>query len=391
MEEDRPALAQPGSDIARIDGYLLACQLPDRRGNARVSFDQRRALAIAITTSAGVTGWGESWAYPEAAAGLVRAGMGAALIGRDVTLPGASIGPLFEALGPDRRGINHMALSALDMAIWDAFGRSTGRPIHALLGGARRLKLPAYASGPLLPEGPDRYAGLDAALADYVARGFRAIKLRIGISLDEDLSALRKARAALGPSGLLMADLNESGNGKSALALATAAADLGLAWLEEPLAHDNLPAYQRLAARLPVPLAGGESLYGVAGFRDILAMGGLDIVQPDLALCGGFSEGRKIAALAEAHGVPLIPHVWGTGINYLASLQFTASLPPIRNGRVHYPLHEVDTGHNPLRDCIVPIALDEDGCVTVPEAPGLGVAISPEQFALYVVDRWTIA
>src|SRR5690606_26434825 len=145
------------------------------------------------------------------------------------------------------------------------------------------------------------------------------------------------------------------------------------AWLEEPVPHDNFPAYARLAAQLPLPVSGGESLYGLAAFRDVLAQGGLEIVQPDLALCGGFGEARKIAALGEAFGVPTVPHVWGAGVNYLASLQFTATLPSQRIGRFAFPLHEIDVAYNPLRACIVDIALDGDGCVKLPDGPGLGV------------------
>jgi len=139
-----------------------------------------------------------------------------------------------------------------------------------------------------------------------------------------------------------------------------------------------------------VPVAGGESLYGLAAFRDVLAQGGLEIVQPDLALCGGFGEARKIAALAEAFGVPTVPHVWGAGVNYLASLQFTATLPPQRIGRFAFPLHEIDVGYNPLRSCIVGIELDGEGCVALPDGPGLGVDIEVSQFEEFIVDRWTI-
>lgn len=375
--------------IKTIEGFSLSCDLPEKVGNARALFDKRTALLVRVTTHDGVVGWGESWAYPEAVGQIIRSRMAPALLGADIGAPVAAIAPLFAFAAQDRRGLHHMAISALDIAIWDAFGRATGRPIHELLGGARRNAIPAYASGPLLREG-DPFADLEAELARYLTMGFRAFKLRIGIDRQRDAAALRRAREIVGPEAMLMADMNEASTVKEALALVREVEDVGLAWLEEPVPHDDFPAYERLAARLPVPLSGGESLYGLAAFRDPIARRALEIVQPDLALCGGFSEARKIAALAEAFGVPTVPHVWGTGVNYLASLHFTATLPPLRVGRFTYPLHEVDVGHNPLRSSIVDIALDGRGQVTVPDGPGLGVAIDVSQFESFIVDRWTI-
>ncbi len=114
-------------------------------------------------------------------------------------------------------------------------------------------------------------------------------------------------------------------------------------------------------------------------------------MQPDLALCGGFSEGLRIAALAEAFEVPLIPHVWGTAINFCASLQFAAVLPESRGPGLRYPLFEVDPSFNPLRDAFGDFPLGADGTMAVPDGPGLGIEIDPRQFAPHVIDHWSIA
>lgn len=377
------------SIIKAIEAFTLTCDMQEPVGNARGTFATRTALLVRLLTEDGHVGWGESWAYPDAVGQIIRSRLGPALIGADVTLPGAAIDRLFGFAVQDRRGLHHMAISALDIAVWDAFGRVTGRPIHALLGGARRERVPAYASGPLLlPNNP--YANLESALESYVKQGFRAYKLRIGIDRESDLAALRKAREIIGPDAMLMADMNEASTVKEAVAIVEAAREIGLSWLEEPVPHDNFPAYAQLARQLPVPLSGGESLYGLAAFRDVLVQGGLEIVQPDLALCGGFGEARKIAALAEAFGVPTVPHVWGAGVNYLAALHFTSTLPAQRVGRFTFPLHEVDVGYNPLRSCMVDIDLDADGKLAVPQGPGLGVDIQVSQFEAFIVDRWTI-
>lgn len=377
------------SIISKIEGFSLSCDMPTPMGNARVIFDKRTALLIRITTSDGHVGWGECWAYPAVIAAIIRTTLGPSMIGRDVTEPVAAIAPLFAAAAQDRRGLHHMAISALDIAIWDAYGQASGRSIASLLGGARRKSIPAYASGPLLhPDEP--FADLEPTLKDCLAQGFRAFKLRIGIDRESDLAALRMARRLIGPDALLAADMNEAGTVKEAIGLIDDAADLRLAWLEEPVPHDNIPAYVQMAAHLPVPLSGGESFYGLGAFRDVLAKGGLDLIQPDLALCGGINEARKIAALGEAFGVPTMLHVWGAGVNYLAALQFSVTLPPQRMGCFTYPLHEIDVSYNPLRSAIVGIELDSDGCVTVPDGPGLGLKINSAQFESFVVDRWTI-
>jgi D-galactarolactone cycloisomerase len=137
-------------------------------------------------------------------------------------------------------------------------------------------------------------------------------------------------------------------------------------------------------------LAGGEALLGLAPFRDYLSAGALDIVQPDLALCGGFTEGLRIAALADAFERPLIPHVWGTAVNFAASLQFTAVLPETRGPGLRYPLFEFDPSFNPLRDELGNFPLGPDGMVAVPDGPGLGIEIDPRRFTPHVVDHWSI-
>jgi D-galactarolactone cycloisomerase len=138
-------------------------------------------------------------------------------------------------------------------------------------------------------------------------------------------------------------------------------------------------------------LAGGESLFGLRAFRDYVARGGLEIVQPDLALCGGFSEGLRIAALCAAFDVPLVPHVWGTGINFCAAMQFTTILPQSPGAGLAYPLFEFDTSANPLRDAFGSFGIAPDGTVTPPAGPGLGIEITLQRFHQFVTGHWTVA
>lgn len=379
----------PGS-VVRIDGYELACSLPEVIGNSRVFFDSRSALVVAVTTADGTVGWGETWAMPAAASAVIRDSLGHAVLGMDVRGPRRVWDALERTLGYDRRGVTHMAFSAIDIAVWDAAARSAKVSIAALLGGALRDKVAAYVSGPFLKPGPDPYRDFDADIDSYLQAGFRAIKMRMGVAPRTDGERLRRVRDRVGADFPLMVDLNEGATLRGALAYGEAFQDSRLIWLEEPIRHDNLDGYVRLSRALPMALAGGESLFGLGAFRDYVSRGALEIVQPDLALCGGFSEGLRIAALCQAFDVPLVPHVWGTGINFCAALQFAAILPPSRAPGFAYPLLEFDFSHNPLRDAFGTFAVSSDGTVPIPQGPGLGIDVDVSRLEPFATGHWTV-
>ncbi|WP_374834742.1 mandelate racemase/muconate lactonizing enzyme family protein [Paenochrobactrum pullorum] len=360
--------------------------MPELAGNALRVFSERSALLVKITTNGGIEGWGESWAYPYAAAELIKRNLARHVLNKDITNPRAIHQALLQACIPDRRGQTHMAISALDMAIWDAYGRVANQPIAALLGGSLRESIMAYASGPLLPAGENRYKGFETAVETYLNQGFQALKIRIGIGHKQDVFAVKTARAMIGAEKLLMVDLNESSNIASTLKLASETDEFNIGWFEEPLPHDNFPGYRKLADKLTVPVAGGESFCGVQSFRDIVTDNSLGILQPDLAICGGFTEGMKVAGLADAFEIPLAPHVWGTGINFLASLQFAAVLPD-RGRNTQFPLFEYDMSFNPLRSDIYHVTPDANGKIPIPDGSGLGIDIKPETFEKHITEH----
>ncbi len=327
--------------ITRIDGYEVSCPLPERIGNSRGFFDSRGALLVAVTTADGVTGWGETWAFPVAAAALIRSALAPHLLGEDAAAPRRLHDRMMHLL-PERHGLPLMAISALDIAFWDAAARSAGVPLHAALGGAVRESVFAYVSGPFLKPGPDPYRDYFADLDTYLKAGFRAIKLRLGTTPARDGDIARRVRERIGPDMPLMVDLNQGFAFAPAVDLARRLVECNVRWLEEPMPHEDLAAYRRLAGQVPIALAGGESLFGLPAFREVVGSNLLNFVQPDLALCGGITEGLKIAALAEAFGIPLVPHVWGTAVNFNASLHFTAALPEIGGQGMPCPLFEYD-------------------------------------------------
>lgn len=376
-----------GDRIVRIEGFELSCEMPELAGNALRVFGRRGALLIRLTSENGFAGWGETWAFPEAASALIRGGLGSEVLGHPSDMPVALQSGLLQRVVPDRRGQAHMAISALDIAAWDLLGQIRSQSISELMGGRLRNDVLAYASGPLLVAGPDRYAGFAEALTRYRDAGYRAFKIRVGISLAEDERAIRMAREILGNDVPLMVDLNEASTLHDATELARRVADCRLGWMEEPLRHDDLPGYRRIAEMTPLPIAGGESFCGIETFRDSLCAGTLDILQPDIALCGGITETMRISALADAFGTRLAPHVWGTGLNSLAALQICALLRP-RPGELQMPMLECDMSYNPLRDAIFPDAPDSKGLISIPSGPGLGRRIEEAQIAPFITQHW---
>lgn len=374
--------------IVRVEGFELGCDLPAPMGNALRTFTHRSVLLVRITTAGGLTGWGETWAFPQAAGAFIRSVLAPAILGADATAPRALHAAMMRRVIPDRRGAAVMALSAVDIAAWDAFGHAAGKPLGALLGGPVRQQVMAYASGPLLPGGPDRYRDLAPAIEGYLAVGFRAVKIRAGLGLRADEAALRRVRKLIGPELALMVDLNEASTISDTLTLAARTADLDMGWIEEPLRHDDLPGYRRLAGALPVRLAGGESFCGLQAFRDPLAMQTLDVIQPDIALCGGITEALAIGGLSEAFGIPLVPHVWGGPVNFLAAIQIAAILPGLSGQDL--PQLECDMSHNPVRDRIIAPAPDRTGRIAVPDGPGLGIPIDIDSLSGFVTGHWVL-
>lgn len=375
------------SAVDRIELLKLSCKLTEPIGNAVRFFDRRDTLLVKITTKDGITGWGETWAQPAAAAALIHSSFGPALLGEDVRFPQRVWRKLTRIIVNDRRGLSHMAISALDMAIWDAAARTEGVPLAAKLGGALRHRLSCYASGPFIKPGPDPYGHYLEAVGGYVDQGFRHVKVRAGIGVREDAELVRRIRGLVGDEVGLMVDFNEAGDVAQAQAFARQTSDCGLVWMEEPVPHDDLPAWRRAAATVPMALAGGESLYGLSGFRDYLAAGVFAVVQPDLALCGGVTEALRIMALAEAFNVPVVPHVWGGAVAFAAGLQFTALLPDRSRPGQRYPFFEYDASINSLRDGLAEFPLVADGMVEVPQLPGLGIEIEDRNIAPFLTER----
>jgi D-galactarolactone cycloisomerase len=332
---------------------------------------------VKITTDDGTHGWGEGYGP----ATVVRAGvefLARLLLGGDALATGAHWQRLhLRTLDHGRRGVFLSAISALDLALWDLKGKLLGAPVHVLLGGRRRERQAVYATGLYFTRGPDLRGRLAREAASYAAQGFLAVKMKVGLGLDEDAGNAEAVRRALGPGVRLMMDANHAFSRAEARALAERVAHLDLGWFEEPVSPDDYAGYRELRRATRIPIAGGECEYGVHGFHQLFTADAVDIAQPDLGACGGLTEGLRIAALARAHSVDLTPHCWGTGIAFAAGLHFASTIDPLP-GRLNLPEHflEMDRSENPLRDQLtVPRFEPVEGRVAVPDAPGLGIEV----------------
>ncbi|MCG6931010.1 MAG: mandelate racemase/muconate lactonizing enzyme family protein [Desulfofustis sp.] len=280
-----------------------------------------------------------------------------------------------------RGGAMTHTISGIDIALWDLLGKATGQPVGRLLGGRYRDRVRPYAS--ILMDAP-------AALAEYLLQlkeqGFRAFKIgwgpfgRRSHDLDEEIVAA--ARDAIGPDALLMVDAGGSDafwtNGyKWALRTARMLADYDVAWFEEPLQPDALEDYVLLRRNAPLPIAGGEVLTRRQSFQPWLQAGAFDIVQPDVTKVGGISEERRIAWMAQEHGVRFIPHGWNTAVGLAADLQLASAFADT-------DLVEYLTG-SPYVDEIAAGGwkLDTDGMLPIPDAPGLGLTLDMDAVARY--------
>jgi D-galactarolactone cycloisomerase len=388
--------------IERFDTFVL--KVPTGTNtfySSQAAFPERSSLLVKVTTDEGLVGWGEGGQYgpPEPVATAIIDVLAPRLLGREADQP-VRIWEDNYAFSRDfgQKGTYVEAMSAIDIALWDIWGKSLDRPVHHLLGGAFRQRAMAYATGCYYPENyQDTKAMMDALaeeVAGYADAGITAAKIKIGLlSVEQDRARIALIRNTVGPDVKLMADANHAYNSATALRIGRVMEEHSLLWFEEPVPPEDHDGYRRLRAALDVPIAGGECEFTRFGFRDLIGGGCVDIVQPDLCCCGGFSEWTKILGTASQHGVLTMPHVWGSGVAVAAALQAIATIPPMPHTASpvtlqNEPMVEFDRTFNPLRDEILHenFAI-EDGAVAIPSGPGLGISVDEKALERFVVRR----
>ncbi|MFN2629217.1 MAG: mandelate racemase/muconate lactonizing enzyme family protein [Gaiellaceae bacterium] len=337
------------------------------------------AFLVRIHTDLGHVGIGEADTSPYLArtmiempsSHLIARGLGEVLVGEDPLQIDRLWHVMYRATYHyGRAGVALHVISAIDMALWDIAGKAAGRPVSDLLGGARLDYVPVYASQVM----PETAVEVRLIAEAAVAAGYRALKLGwgpLGQDLDRDVELVAAARSALGSEPTLMVDGGMAYTVKSAIELIRRLDD-DIYWFEEPLAADDYDGYRRLSDAVTVRLAAGEADSGLPAYRALVERGHVDVLQPDLGRCGGFTVARGIADLARERNVEAVPHCFSTGVLVAASLHFVAALE-------HPTWSEYSVADSPLVSGLLaePLAFG-DGMLRVPAGPGLGIDLDEQ-------------
>jgi len=368
-------------ETVRAIPLLATLETPQRIGLA--TFTKLGVTLVEIRSDTGLVGYGECLGRyaPRVWAAIVDDLLAPLVVAQDPFDTERLWAQMFRDLrsfSGHSRGMLVEAIAGVDIALWDLKGKATGLPLYALLGGAVRTRLNAYASSVMVRE-PEAMA---ADAAGLVAQGFRALKVKIGTGVRSDAAIIRGIRGAVGDRMDIMIDANGAYRAAEAIDLIRRVEDCRLTWFEEPTVADDLDGYRRIRAVTGIPLAAGEAEFTRFGARDLLAAGVIDVIQPDVARSGGISETRKIVDLAGAHHVAYAPHVgFSSIVCAAASLHLAAAATNFLTYECMYTV-------NPLRERLATAPVGGaaqmiDGQVPVPQAPGLGIEIDPDALAYY--------
>lgn len=278
------------------------------------------------------------------------------------------------------------ALGGINIAIYDALGKTIGAPVHDLLGGRTTGPLACYATTGYFAEDPK--LSVEAQLSGLAQDEFAGVKIKIGAGIASDIERVRQARRAIGDDLLLMVDYNGNYTVDVALESMRRIEKFNIHWCEEPLPPDDIAGYAELRTRSPIRLAAGEAHSGIQEYKRLIDARGVDIIQPSLTGGGGFDEMRAVVLLAAMNNLRIALPFWGGAVSLNAVIHFAASLPPWpHTDNAPYPvLIEYDVANNPLREELVhnPVKPNK-GLLPVPEGSGLGVNLNP-----LIVERYSI-
>jgi galactonate dehydratase len=368
-----------------------------------------QATLVRIDTDIGLSGYGE--ANPDAGAAAIVGLIGdlkPELVGEDPR----NVEPLWEKIrrkhvfSGAQSGVFLIALSGIEMALWDLAAKAAGQPLYRMFGGKFRDRIRLYAdcgAGDDPAGSPD---GCAARARRMVAEGFTALKFDIddlnhpakfdafnhtinGAELRSMVERVAAVRQAVGPDIDLCIDLHARYDVPSACRIAAALERFDLLWLEEPVPAENVEALKQIRMRSRTPICVGENLYLRWGFRELFQQQGADVVMPDVPKCGGLSESRKIAHLAEIYYVPFAPHLVSSPLGTMATCHVCASVPNFLVLEWH-ALEEREAWDSYVHVAGGGASIVRDGHVLVPDAPGIGVELDMEGVRRHAVPGYGV-
>ncbi|UCG05829.1 MAG: mandelate racemase/muconate lactonizing enzyme family protein [Desulfobacterales bacterium] len=370
--------------ITGVKTYVLQGMIEDQSfGWSQRVTRTRQSVLCEVSTDEKITGVGEAFYFggpAKIAANIISDVYGPLLMDKDPLDTSVIWDSLYNwTRDQGMKGVTISALSAIDIALWDIKGKAQGLPIFKLLGGAYRHKARAYATGLYEPQNvPNVIEALVNEAVGYKEEGFSGMKLKVGYGIDKDVSYVKAIRQAIGEEICLMVDANHAYNSSEAIQLAQKLERFDVYWFEEPVPPEDLEGYCEVRKKSNILIAGGECEYTRYGFRNLINLRAVDILQPDLCAAGGFTEIMKIVAMASAANIPLIPHVWGTNVGLAASLQLFANLPHFPERRFPAePFFEYDRSAHPFREEVtLEKFVMKNGYLDIPERPGLGINLN---------------
>ncbi len=380
----------PSMRISEIRTHHLRAELEEPFSFSQFTYSAREAMLVEVRTDDGLLGWGEAYGPAATSRPAVRDYFAPMLLGRDPR-DVESIWAYLYARSVDhgQKGVMLAAISALDIALWDIKAKAADQPLYRLLGGEQTESIDCYATGFYFTDTEPLEDRFETEAKRYLADGFRAMKVKVGLGPARDAELIQHVRSIIGPEARLMMDANHAYTPVEAADLVRRVEDCDIGWFEEPVSAIDPEAYLELKASASIPLAGGECEYTRFGFERWFRARAFDYCQPDICSCGGITEGMKIATLASLTGIHVTPHAWGSAVGQAAALHFYAARP--RQPFTLTPerkLIECDRSENPFRTVIVPEPIDlADGKWRLPTAPGLGVEVEPERFEDFRAER----
>lgn len=373
--------------IKSVESFVLSDKLKESFYFSQWEYSERKICIVKVTTTSGHVGWGEGYGP----AAVIKAGvehLAQFIIGMN-PLETETIWSLMyrRTLDYARRGVLVSAISAIDVALWDLKGKILNQPVYMLLGGKMRDKIVPYATGLYFTKCNNLAEKLCDEAKLYVDMGFKAIKMKVGLGINQDIEIVERVRNTIGDKIELMVDSNHAYNLREAVQLTNAIEKYNIGWFEEPISPEFYEQYSELRSKTNIPIAGGECEYLKYGFKTLLESKSVDIIQPDICGTGGLSEAKKIATLASVFGVEVVPHSWGTGIALSAAAHFITNLDHVP-GRLNSKscMMEYDRSENGLREELTVNSIKfEDGVITLGDTPGLGFEVNEDALYKYAL------
>lgn len=374
-------------EVRDIEAIPLSHSLPEERGvgSARGVHTERATTLIRLETADGAVGWGEAFAPARTVATLVEEQFADRVRGLNPHDAEKFVEETYtHGYHFGRGAFTRCAVSGIDIALWDLIGKSVGAPVSELLGRRRDTLVPYASTGYITEWNQPIKEPMQAA----VEEGFTAAKIKIGRGIEDDYHRVSTARDILGEDATLMVDFNGNYRAKQAIRAVQEIAEFDLGWVEEPVSAEDVDGLRRVTETIDVPVAAGEAHFSRFEFERLADERAVDILQPNLGRCGGFTEARSLADLAMSKNLTVRPHVWNSSIGVAAAVQFAATVPQYPH-ELNVPdplLFEFDRSTNPLRSDLLVEPFDPTNDeVVVPQGAGLGIEVNEtivEQFRI---------